>query len=50
MAATFSRMRQNVQEAFNERGVEIMSLHYTSLRDTKETAIPAPYRRADHRG
>ncbi|HEY2376097.1 MAG TPA: mechanosensitive ion channel family protein [Gemmatimonadaceae bacterium] len=41
MAVIYSYLHQNIQEAFNEGGVEIMSPHYTALRDGNETTIPA---------
>ncbi|MGH7648370.1 MAG: mechanosensitive ion channel family protein [Gemmatimonadaceae bacterium] len=40
MADTYSRLHENIQESFNEGGVEIMSPHYTSLRDGNEITIP----------
>ena len=40
MAATYSRLHQNIQEAFNDGGVEIMSPHYGALRDGNRTTIP----------
>jgi len=40
MAAIYSELHQNIQDAFNEAGVEIMSPHYSSLRDGNRTAIP----------
>jgi len=43
MADIFSHLHQNIQDSFNEAGVEIMSPHYTQLRDGSRTAIPDPY-------
>ncbi len=43
MAATYSELHKNIQEKFNAAGVEIMSPHFTSLRDGNRTAIPADY-------
>jgi len=40
MGRTYSALHQNIQDAFNAAGVEIMSPHYTSLRDGNETTIP----------
>ncbi len=40
MAAIYSRIHQNIQDAFNEAGVEIMSPAYTSVRDGNSTTIP----------
>ncbi|MCA2958821.1 MAG: mechanosensitive ion channel family protein [Silvanigrellales bacterium] len=41
MELTYSLLHQNIQEAFHSAGVEIMSPHYTSLRDGSAVAIPA---------
>jgi small-conductance mechanosensitive channel len=43
MAAIYSSLNQNIQDKFNEAGVEIMSPHYGALRDGNTTAIPADY-------
>ena len=43
MAKTYSDLHQNIQEKFNEAGVEIMSPHYAQLRDGNRTAIPGQY-------
>ena len=43
MANTYSELHQNIQEKFNEGGVEIMSPHYSSLRDGNMTTIPESY-------
>ena len=39
----YSELRQNIQDTFNEAGVEIMSPHYTQLRDGNHTTIPDQY-------
>lgn len=44
MAAIYSTLHQNIQDAFNSAGVEIMSPHYTSLRDGNDVTIPAQMR------
>ncbi len=44
MAAIYSELNQNIQDQFNEAGVEIMSPHYSSLRDGNTIAIPSTYR------
>jgi small-conductance mechanosensitive channel len=49
MAVTYSFLHQNIQETFNEGGVEIMSPHYTALRDGNETSIPPAFRQAGYR-
>jgi small-conductance mechanosensitive channel len=43
MAQTYSLLHQNIQDKFNEAGVEIMSPHYNSIRDGNTTAIPDQY-------
>jgi len=43
MAAIYADLHQNIQDKFNEAGVEIMSPHYTQLRDGNKTAIPDQY-------
>lgn len=48
MALTYSRLHANIQDAFNEAGVEIMSPHYSALRAGNATAIPAPYLPQDY--
>jgi small-conductance mechanosensitive channel len=39
----YSKLHQNIQDCFNEAGLEIMSCHYTSLRDGNRTTIPNDY-------
>lgn len=39
----YSNLHQNIQDCFNEAGLEIMSSHYTSLRDGNRTTIPNDY-------
>jgi small-conductance mechanosensitive channel len=41
MAAIYSELHQNIQDSFNAGGVEIMSPHYSSLRDGNQTTMPA---------
>jgi small-conductance mechanosensitive channel len=43
MAATYSKLHANIQDRFNEAGVEIMSPHYRAARDGNQTTIPAEY-------
>ena len=43
MVDTYSALHRNIQDTFNEAGVEIMSPHYTQLRDGNRTAIPDAY-------
>ncbi len=48
MAVIYSLLHQNIQDCFNEAGVEIMSPHYSSLRDGNETSIPSANRPANY--
>jgi small-conductance mechanosensitive channel len=48
MARTYSELHQNIQDKFNEAGVEIMSPHYSQLRDGNQTAIPGEYLQEDY--
>jgi small-conductance mechanosensitive channel len=41
MVDIYSELHQNIQDKFNEAGVEIMSPHYSQLRDGNKTTIPA---------
>jgi small-conductance mechanosensitive channel len=41
MANIYSELHKNIQDCFNAAGVEIMSPHYSSLRDGNTMAIPA---------
>ena len=49
MQNIYSRLHQNIQDKFNEAGVEINSPHYTSLRDGNRTTIPDAYLPTDYR-
>jgi small-conductance mechanosensitive channel/ribosomal protein L19E len=49
MQNIYSVLHQNIQDRFNEAGVEIASPHYTSLRDGNETTIPQSYLPAEYR-
>jgi hypothetical protein len=44
MVLTYGALHQNIQDCFNEGGVEILSPGYASLRDGNTTTIPASYR------
>jgi hypothetical protein len=48
MALIYSQLHQNIQDRFNEAGVEIMSPHYGALRDGNEVTVPADYRKAGY--
>jgi small-conductance mechanosensitive channel len=43
MATIYSYLHQNIQDKFNEKGVEIMSPHFSSVRDGNQIAIPDDY-------
>jgi small-conductance mechanosensitive channel len=43
MAVIYSGLHQNIQDKFNEAGVEIMSPNYFSLRDGNQIQIPENY-------
>jgi len=43
-APIFSALCANIQDQFNEAGMEIMSPHYGALRDGNTIAIPSSYR------
>jgi small-conductance mechanosensitive channel len=43
MAKIYSDLHQNIQDKFNEAGIEIMSPHYSALRDGNRRAVPNDY-------
>jgi small-conductance mechanosensitive channel len=43
MADIYSELHQNIQDEFNRAGVEIMSPHYSALRDGNKTSIPVSH-------
>jgi small-conductance mechanosensitive channel len=45
----YSELHQNIQNSFNEAGIEIMSPHYSSLRDGNMTTTPASYLNNDYK-
>lgn len=49
MAKIYSDLHQNIQDRFNEAGMEIMSPHYSQIRDGNRTAIPEKYLPADYK-
>ena len=48
MAVIYDSLHQNIQDKFNEGGVEIMSPHYSSLRDGNQTTVPENYHAKDY--
>jgi small-conductance mechanosensitive channel len=45
----YSELHQNIQDCCSEAGIEIMSPHYTSVRDGNTTSIPENYRPKDYK-
>ncbi len=45
---TYSLLHQNIQDVFNEAGVEIMSSHYSNIRDGNKTTVPADHLPKDY--
>ncbi len=43
MAVTYSQLHSAIQDKFNQAGVEIMSPHYSAVRDGNQTTIPEDY-------
>jgi small-conductance mechanosensitive channel len=50
MQFIYSALHQNIQDRFNEAGIEINSPHYVSLRDGNRVAIPDPSLPKGHEG
>jgi hypothetical protein len=49
MPDIYAAMHARIQDAFYQAGVEIMSPHYTSLRDGNTVAIPESFRGPGYR-
>lgn len=47
-ALTYSFLHQNIQDVFNERGIEILSPHYRAARDGNTITIPSDYLPKDY--
>ena len=45
---TYSFLHQHIQDAFNEAGVEIMSPHYSNIRDGNKSTVPAEHLPKDY--
>jgi len=43
MATIYAGLHQNIQDKFNEAGMEIMSPHFAQVRDGNHTTIPEQY-------
>jgi small-conductance mechanosensitive channel len=48
MPGIYGELHQNIQNKFNEAGLEIMSPHYTQIRDGNRSTIPAEYLPPDY--
>ena len=44
----YSYLHQQIQDAFNEAGVEIMSSHYSNIRDGNKSTVPADHLPKDY--
>ena len=49
MLNIFSELHQNIQDKFNEAGVEICSPHFAAVRDGNSIAIPQQYVESDYK-
>lgn len=49
LPATYSSLYQNIQDKFNEAGIEILSPHYRAVRDGNHITIPNDYLPADYK-
>lgn len=49
MAVIYSEIHKNIQDKFNESGVEILSPHYRAARDGNHIAIPEKYVPKDYK-
>jgi small-conductance mechanosensitive channel len=49
MAIIYSSIHQNIQDKFNEAGIEILSPHYRAQRDGNMVTIPANYLPQDYK-
>lgn len=48
-AFIYSMLHQNIQDVFNQKGIEILSPHYRAQRDGNMTAIPSAYLPDDYK-
>lgn len=48
-ANIYSDLHRNIQDSFNEAGIEIMSPHYRAARDGNTTTIPTDYLDKDYK-
>ena len=45
----YSELHQNIQDGFNEAGIEILSPHYRAARDGNQMAVPKEYLPEDYK-
>ncbi|MEM9137083.1 MAG: mechanosensitive ion channel family protein, partial [Cyanobacteria bacterium P01_F01_bin.42] len=48
MAQIYSELHQHIQDGCNENDIEILSPHYSAVRDGNETTIPESYRESGY--
>ena len=48
MTSIYSQLHQNIQDQCNEADIEILSPHYSAIRDGHQTTIPANYLPKDY--
>ena len=48
MAATYSELHSRILDGFNEAGIEIMSPHYSAIRDGNMLTLPEEHLPADY--
>lgn len=48
MASIYAELHQHIQDRFNEAGIEIMSPHFTQVRDGNKSTIPDAYLPSDY--
>lgn len=48
-ATIYSQLHCNIQDCFNEAGIEILSPHYRAVRDGNMITIPANYLDKDYK-
>lgn len=47
-AVIYSNLHENIQDCFNEHGIEILSPHYRAMRDGNMSTIPSDYLPPDY--
>ena len=48
MGLIYSQLHQNIQDKCNESDIEILSPHYSAIRDGHQITIPANYLPEDY--